>query len=93
MHQKFLLAGAHPGPTKEAPSAPTNLLVVGRGGKPPLQKTWQPWLKPLAFEFRRFGPRLAPTMLILFRRHCLSESEGGVNGLLLVISHPQIPNP
>jgi len=39
MHQKnSCRLGLTPYPTKEAPSAPTNLLVVGRGCKPPLQK-------------------------------------------------------
>jgi len=42
----------------------------------PFQRTRRPFLSPSGFEFRPFGPRLAPALpavLISFRRHCQRE--------------------
>ena len=39
-------------------------------GLPPPPQELHPRLSPSGFELRPFGPRLAPAMLISFRRHC-----------------------
>ena len=60
--------GFAPDPTGGAYSAPTDPLAGGEGLTPPLQES-HALPSPSGFDIRPFGPRLAPAMLISFRRH------------------------
>ena len=79
LHAQFCIAGLQDSSaeepkmhqnSRETYSSPAKPLIVGDGTVSPLSKNPWPWLSPLGFKFRSFGPRLAPTMLISFWRHC-----------------------